>query len=65
VNSALWLAHITELTVLEHLGEALLNCADGAPWRGVVAEKAQGRSRVAGSVLHPSGNVTAVTGMAR
>ena len=32
MNSAPWLAHITEPTVLEHLGEALLDCADGDVW---------------------------------
>ena len=42
-SSAPWLAHITELTVLEDLGEALLDCADGAAWLAVVAEKAQGQ----------------------
>ena len=31
-NSAPLLAHITEPTVLEDLGEALLDCADGAAW---------------------------------
>jgi hypothetical protein len=39
-SSAPWLAQITELAVLEDLGEALLDCADGAAWLAVVAEKA-------------------------
>ena len=31
-NSAPWLAQITEPAVLEDLGEALLDCADGVAW---------------------------------
>ena len=31
-NSAPLLARITDPTVLEDLGEALLDCADGAAW---------------------------------
>ena len=31
-SSAPWLARITEPPVLEDLGEALLDCADGAAW---------------------------------
>jgi hypothetical protein len=34
------LAQISELGVLEDLGEALLDCVDGAAWLTVVAEKA-------------------------
>jgi hypothetical protein len=42
-SSAPWLAQITEPAVLEDLGEALLDCANGAAWLAVVAEKAQGQ----------------------
>jgi hypothetical protein len=42
-SSAPLLAWIAAPATLEDLGEALLDCADGAAWLAVVAEKAQGR----------------------
>ncbi len=39
-RSAPWLEQVVEPAVLEDLGEALLDCADGAAWLAVVAEKA-------------------------
>ena len=42
-SSAPLLARIAAPAVLEDLGEALLDCADGAAWLAAVAEKAQGQ----------------------
>ena len=41
--SAPVLARITEPMVLEDLGEALLDCADGAAWLAALANRAGGR----------------------
>ena len=41
--SAPVLARITEPTVLEDLGEALLDCADGEAWLAALADRAGGR----------------------
>ena len=35
-SSAPWLAQVVEPAVLEDLGEALLDCANGAAWLAVV-----------------------------
>jgi hypothetical protein len=43
VSSAPLLARIAAPATLEDLGEGLLDCADGAAWLALVAEKAQGR----------------------
>ncbi|CDH43880.1 MAG: hypothetical protein IPL59_13990 [Candidatus Competibacteraceae bacterium] len=42
-TSAPVLARITEPTVLEDLGEALLDCADGEAWVAALADRTGGR----------------------
>jgi hypothetical protein len=45
VNSAPWLVRITESAVLEDLGEALLDCADGVVWLARLESMAMANKR--------------------